>query len=43
MPFGSEGFIDMLKFQLKQSLKPKKPGRPLTKTGAVTALFEGRE
>jgi putative transposase len=32
-PFGSEEFIDMLELQLQQSLKPKKPGRPRTKTG----------
>lgn len=31
-PFGSEGFIDKLELQLQQSLKPKKPGRPRTKT-----------
>ena len=27
-PFGSENFIDMLEFQLKQVLRPKKAGRP---------------
>ena len=32
-PFGSESFIDMLEFRLNQPLKPKKPGRPCTKTG----------
>jgi len=32
-PFGSESFIDMLEFRLNQQLKPKKPGRPCTKTG----------
>ena len=31
-PFGSEGFIDALEFQLNQSLRPGKPGRP-RKTG----------
>ncbi|RNC71714.1 MAG: transposase [Desulfuromonadales bacterium] len=32
-PFGSESFIDRLEFQLNQSLKPGKPGRPRKKTG----------
>ncbi len=32
-PLGSESFIDMLEFQLNQPLKPRKPGRPRTKTG----------
>lgn len=32
-PLGSEGFIDMLEKQLQQSLKPRKPGRPRSKTG----------
>jgi len=32
-PFGSESFIDLLEFQLNQTLKPKKPGRPRKKTG----------
>lgn len=27
-PFGSENFIDMLEFRLKQVLRPKKAGRP---------------
>jgi putative transposase len=27
-PFGSETFIDMLEFQLNQTLKLGKPGRP---------------
>jgi putative transposase len=27
-PFGSESFIDMLEFKLKQGLRPKKAGRP---------------
>lgn len=32
-PFGSETFIDKLEFQLNQSMKPRKPGRPRKKTG----------
>lgn len=32
-PFGSEGFVEMLEFQLNQTLKPQKPGRPRRKTG----------
>jgi putative transposase len=32
-PFGSASFIDMLEFQLNQTLKPGKPGRPRKKTG----------
>ncbi|MRR32581.1 transposase, partial [bacterium] len=31
-PFGSESFIGSLEFQLNQSLKPGKPGRPRKKT-----------
>jgi putative transposase len=31
-PFGSESFIDILKFRLNQSLKPGKQGRPRAKT-----------
>jgi putative transposase len=27
-PFGSESFVDVLEFRLKQVLRPKKPGRP---------------
>lgn len=34
-PFGSESFIDMLELRLNQSLKPRKPGRPRTKTDGV--------
>ncbi len=30
-PFGSEAFIDGLEFQLNQSLRPRKPGRPRKK------------
>lgn len=32
-PFGSERFMEILEFQLNQSLKPRKPGRPRLKTG----------
>lgn len=32
-PFGSEVFIDLLEFRLNQPLKPKRPGRPCSKTG----------
>ena len=32
-PFGSEGFVEMLEFQLNQTLKPQKPGRPRRETG----------
>lgn len=32
-PFGSEDFIERLEFQLNQSLRPQKPGRPRKKTG----------
>ena len=32
-PYGSETFIDKMEFQLNQSLKPGKPGRPRKKTG----------
>jgi putative transposase len=32
-PFGSEGFINMLEFRLKQVLKPKRVGRPPKKNG----------
>jgi putative transposase len=34
-PFGSEGFINMLEFRLKQVLKPKRVGRPPKKTKRV--------
>lgn len=39
-PFASEGFIDSLEFRLHQSLKPKKPGRPRTKTGECPSFKE---
>jgi REP-associated tyrosine transposase len=32
-PFGSENFIDTLEYQLNQTLRPRKPGRPRKKTG----------
>jgi putative transposase len=32
-PFGSETFIDKLEFQLNQTMKPRKPGRPRKKIG----------
>jgi len=32
-PFGSETFVEALEVRLNQSLRPKKPGRPLKKTG----------
>ena len=32
-PFGSEAFIDKMEFQLNQSLRPRKPGRPKKETG----------
>ena len=32
-PFGSESFVDRLEFQLNQTLKPGKPGRPKKKYG----------
>jgi putative transposase len=34
-PIGSEGFVDMLEFRLKQVLRPKKVGRPRKKLGSV--------
>jgi putative transposase len=30
-PVGSESFVDMLEFRLKQTLRPKKAGRPRKK------------
>jgi len=38
-PLGSESFIDMLEFQLNQTLKPRKPGRPRNKTGGVPSFL----
>jgi putative transposase len=34
-PFGSETFIEKMEFQLNQSLRPRKPGRPKNKKGSV--------
>lgn len=34
-PFGSERFIDRLEMQIRQPLRPRKPGRPPKKPGSV--------
>lgn len=38
-PFGLEFFIDMLEFQLDQTLEPGKPGRPQKKPGNVPDFY----